>query len=129
VSYLLDTHVFLWAVMQPRRLSSKVRHLLENDETELVVSAATAWEIATKFRLGKLPDAGAVVADYAGTLRQLRSHELPLTSAHALLASRYTVPHRDPFDRMLAAQTEYEQLTLISRDPVFREQFGIRTLW
>ena len=125
---LLDTHAFLWAVMQPDRLSPKVRRLLENTATDLVVSAATAWEIATKFRLGKLPGAHSVVADYDGAVRRLQAHSLPITDAHALRAGGYKQVHRDPFDRLLAAQAQIEGMTLVSKDRALRA-FDVELLW
>ena len=125
---LLDTHAFLWALMQPDKLSAKVRKRLEDPGTEILVSAATAWEIATKFRLGKLPGAGAVLADYDGAITGLRAVELPMRHAHALKAGGYPQAHRDPFDRMLAAQACIEALPLVSRDKALRV-FGVELLW
>ena len=124
---LLDTHAFLWAVMQPGGLSSKVRKLLENPATDIVVSAATAWEIATKYRLGKLP-AGPVIANIDEVARRLDARWLAINHAHAARAGTYPQAHRDPFDRLLAAQAEIEDLTLVSRDRALR-QFGVDLLW
>lgn len=128
MSYLLDTHVFLWAVMQPGELSQKVRRLLENPANELLVSAACAWEIATKFRLGKLPSAKAVVGDFDEVIMRLGTRVLPITHAHALRAGGYRQRHRDPFDRILVAQAEIEGLPLVSRDRALRH-FGVDLLW
>ena len=125
---LLDTHAFLWALVEPNKLSPTTRRLLEDDTTDVVVSAATAWEIATKFRLGKLPGAKRVAADYAGALQGLQAAELAMTTAHALRAGAYPQPHRDPFDRMLAAQSQLEKLALVSCDPVMN-QFGVEVIW
>ena len=128
MSYLLETHAFLWAVMQPRELSAKVRRLLENPATEILVSAATAWEIATKFRLGRLPSAAPIVADIDGVVARLGARWLAIGQAHAMRAGGYPQDHRDPFDRMLAAQAEVEALTLISKDRAL-QQFGVKPYW
>lgn len=125
---LLDTHVFLWAVLEPHRLSAKVRRLLEDATTSTVVSAASAWEIATKFRLGKLPGVAAVVADYAAATNGLQAQSLAIRDSHALLAGSLSIAHRDPFDRLLVAQAEIERLTLVSKDRALR-QFGVKLLW
>lgn len=128
MNILLDTHAFLWAVMEPRKLSAKVRRLLEDQATGTVVSAASAWEIATKFRLGKLPGAAAVVADYAAAINGLQAQPLAIRDHHALLAGSLTQAHRDPFDRLLVAQAEIEGLALVSKDRTLRE-FGVNLLW
>ena len=125
---LLDTHAFLWALIEPAKLSRKVRRLLEDDGTDVVVSAASAWEIATKFRLGKLSGGEQVVADYPGALRGLRATQMAMTSEHALKAGLWGVMHRDPFDRMLAAQSALENLPLISCDAAM-QQFAIEVIW
>ncbi|MGH8146709.1 MAG: type II toxin-antitoxin system VapC family toxin [Rhodanobacteraceae bacterium] len=125
---LLDTHAFLWAVMQPQQLAPKVRKLLENPVTEVVVSAATVCEIATKFRLGKLPSAAPIVAGVDEVVRRLGARWLAISHAHALKAGQYPQPHRDPFDRILAAQAEIEGLPLVTRDRALR-QFGVDIVW
>ena len=88
VRVLLDTHALLWALVSPRKLTKRVRSLLEDPHTEVFVSSASAWEIATKWRLGKLPEAGAVVKDYRDNLITLMAVELAISSEHALLAGR-----------------------------------------
>jgi PIN domain nuclease of toxin-antitoxin system len=126
---LLDTHTLLWALAEPQRLSARAASLARSPDTELLVSAASAWEIATKQRLGKLPSAGPIVGAYAAHLATLRAEELPVTSIHALRAGRFAVSHRDPFDRMLAAQALIEGLVLLSDDPVFAAFSGLETIW
>jgi PIN domain nuclease of toxin-antitoxin system len=125
---LLDTHAFLWALIEPDKLSSTALRLLEDDSTDVMVSAASAWEIATRFRLGKLPGAKRVVAGYDEAMHGLQASQLAMTSDHALKAASWTVEHRDPFDRMLAAQSALEKLALISCDPAMK-QFDIEVIW
>jgi PIN domain nuclease of toxin-antitoxin system len=125
---LLDSHALLWWWIDDERLSATARQLIGDEGNEICVSAATAWEIATKQRLGKL----AGVPDAATHFEELVAADgfvhLPVTHRHALRAGSYVQDHRDPFDRMLAAQTEIEQLALVTRDPVF-SHFSTRTLW
>ncbi|MHB8263116.1 MAG: type II toxin-antitoxin system VapC family toxin [Acidimicrobiales bacterium] len=128
VTLLLDTHVLLWAAMEPEKLSAAAMELLENPENNLLVSAASAWEIATKFRLGKLPHAKAMVRHYGQALTRLRAQSLPVTDAHALQAGSWPIAHRDPFDRMLAAQAHLETVSLVSADSAL-DEFGIGRIW
>lgn len=128
MNILLDTHAFLWALMEPTRLSPTARQWLEDDATDIVISAASAWEIATKFRLGKLPGAKAVVDDYRAAINGLQARQLGITCEHALRAGLWEAAHRDPFDRMLAAQSALENLPLMSCDPAM-QQFAIEVVW
>lgn len=125
---LLDTHAFLWAVMQPDNLSKKVRRLLESADTELIVSAASAWEIATKYRLGRLPDAKPILADFNDVIRRLDARMLAINHSHALRSGSYPQDHADPFDRLLAAQSELENIALVTRDSAL-QQFHIELVW
>jgi PIN domain nuclease of toxin-antitoxin system len=125
---LLDTHTLLWALLEPARLSVPVREILRDPKTTVRVSSACAWEISTKYRLGKLPGGSAVVAEYEAHLRRFRAEELPITSAHALLAGSFPNAHRDPFDRILAAQSTLEGLPLLTNDPAFGD-FPVTTVW
>lgn len=126
---LLDTHALLWALAEPHRLSPSAADLIRDPANSLLASAASAWEIATKYRLGKLPSAQPIVAGYAAHLSLLRAEELPVRSAHALRAGTLAVDHRDPFDRMLAAQALVEGLPLLTSDPAFGAFPEIQTLW
>jgi PIN domain nuclease of toxin-antitoxin system len=123
---LLDTHALLWWAVGAKRLSSKVKRLIESDAVEILVSAASAWEIATKVRLGRLrwdsPD--SVEAYCIGQRFEL----LPVTFAHGERAGSWPQPHGDPFDRMLAAQAERERLPIATNDPQIR-LFGVETIW
>ena len=123
---LLDTHALLWWASNDRKLSRKVRRLMGDDRTVVLVSAATGWEIATKVRLGKLawtaPD--SVEAYCIGQGFRL----LPMTFAHGERAGSWPQDHGDPFDRVLAAQGVIEGLPLATNDPRL-EGFGIETIW
>lgn len=129
MTYLLDTHVVLWALTDPERLGTGARAVIDNRASRLVVSAASAWEISTKHRLGKLPHADALLGAYTKHLDRLGVLRLPVTEDHALLAGRLEWSHRDPFDRMLAAQAITESLVLVTGDPIFGDYPGVPTLW
>jgi len=129
VRYLLDTHTLLWALTDPASLGVTAGRIIRDVDQALLVSAASAWEIATKQRLGRLPHADVIVATYTRHLKRLRAEPLPITDEHALLAGRLDWDHRDPFDRMLAAQAMTESLTLVTMDPAFTSLPGVRTLW
>lgn len=128
VSVLLDTHALLWVLMSPDKLGTKVRRLVMDRATTVLVSAASAWEIATKHRLGKLEHAGDVVVHYADHLRALGAEDVSITAHHALLAGGFEVDHRDPFDRMIAAQALTLGVPVATNDPAFR-LFPCRTMW
>ncbi|MBK8074522.1 MAG: type II toxin-antitoxin system VapC family toxin [Kineosporiaceae bacterium] len=126
---LLDTHALLWALTDPSRLGSAARAVIEDSATRLVVSAATAWELSTKHRLGRLPQADPLLAAYSRHVSRLGAQELPVTSEHALLAGALDWAHRDPFDRMLAAQCLLESLSLVSCDSAFSEAGMVPRGW
>ncbi len=129
VSYLLDTHALLWLLGEPHRMPSGLVAELADPETRLCVSSATAMEIATKVRLGKLGVAEPLLATWFDRLGEIEADELPITSRHALLAGSLTWHHRDPFDRFLAAQSMADGLPLVTRDPVLRALPGLHTHW
>jgi PIN domain nuclease of toxin-antitoxin system len=126
---LLDTHTLLWALADPARLSPRAAALIRDASTTLLVSAASAWEIATKQRLGKLPGGGPIVAGYAAHLARLRVEELPIRADHALMAGGFMVEHHDRFDRMLAAQAIVEGVPLVTDDPAFARFVDLETVW
>lgn len=125
---LLDTHVLLWALLDPDRLSAVCRDTLRDRRNIVLVSSVCAWEIATKHRIGKLPEAAAVIMDYAQHLKTFLAEELPITSRHALMAGSFPQAHRDPFDRILAAQSSLEGIPLVTSDPCFRD-FPVTVVW
>jgi PIN domain nuclease of toxin-antitoxin system len=125
---LLDTHCLLWWLFDDPRLSRRARELLGDPENEVLVSSACAWEIATKHRLGKLRGVEVLARDMEGWVRRAGFRELGIRILHAQKAGRWPQAHRDPFDRMLAAQSAVEDVPLVSVDPVF-ESFGIRVIW
>lgn len=125
---LLDTHAFLWWLIDSPKLSQTVRAAIADPANETLVSAVVGWECATKHRLGKLPEAGGFVMHAEEVMRRAGMSAFPLTLGHALRAGAYTVAHADPFDRMLAAQAEIEDLLLVTRDPAFK-LFPVKTLW
>jgi PIN domain nuclease of toxin-antitoxin system len=129
VKILLDTHVLLWALLEPNKLSVRAHELLVDPTNPILVSAASAWEISTKYRLGRLPHAAAAVRGYTTHLRTLRAEELTINSEHALKAGSFEVSHRDPFDRLLAAQSTLEKVPLVTADPVFGLFDGVEKIW
>jgi len=114
---LLDTHIFLWWLFDDSRLSVSLRERIGNPAETVLISAASVWEIATKFRLGKLPHAAQVAEDTPAWIIKSGFQPLPISPIHAQLAGSWDVPHRDPFDRMLAAQSQVERIPLASIDP------------
>ena len=125
---LLDTHAFLWWLAGSDRLPVTARRVIEDESNDKLVSAATAWEIATKYRIGKLPGAGAVADDMVGAIAGEGFDELPITVDDAARAGALPGPHRDPFDRMLIAQAMSRNLVLLSVDPLF-DRYGVRRFW
>ena len=126
---LLDTHALVWALSAPERLPDTARTLIESPFTEVLVSAASAWELATKTRVRKFREAEPIVAQYLSVVQTLGATHLPVGPEHALRAGGLRWDHRDPFDRMLAAQALLEHATLLSRDGVFAELGGLDVVW
>jgi PIN domain nuclease of toxin-antitoxin system len=124
---LLDTHAFLWWLDGGPGLSVTARTAIAGDP-RVHVSAASAWEIATKFHLGKLPGAAAVAADIAGCVQGQRFLDLPIVTDDAQLAGSLPRHHRDPFDRMLVAQAIRRGLLLVSNETLF-DAYGVARLW
>jgi PIN domain nuclease of toxin-antitoxin system len=128
VRLLLDTHTLLWCFNGARSLSSPARRLIEDGGNEILVSAASAWEIATKVRLGKLPTGEELIASFDRYLAQLGCDALPISLEHALRAGKLPGEHRDPFDRMLIAQAQAENLPIVSNDRIF-DVYAVHRIW
>lgn len=127
VSYLLDTHVLLWLLGEPARIPERIRSELAKSTNHLIVSAACALEISTKVRLGKL-DAQKLVDTWPEQLTRIGAEELAVTSRHAVLAGSMTWQHRDPFDRLLVAQSMIEGFPLVTSDARIRAESNARVL-
>lgn len=125
---LLDTHALLWWLDGDRRLSLKARRAVANESNSILVSAASAWEITTKARLGKLPGALDVAADVSGCVASQGFSPLDITVLHAQRAGGLAGEHRDPFDCMLIAQGQLEDVAIVSEDEVF-DHYGVRRFW
>ena len=125
---LLDTHALLWWLTDDRALPVTVRKLIARGSNTVVVSAASAWEIATKVRLGKLPMAVDLVADLDRILIQEGFEALAISVDHSVRAGLLPGPHKDPFDRMLIAQSQAEGVPILSNDEAL-DGYGVRRLW
>jgi PIN domain nuclease of toxin-antitoxin system len=125
---LLDTHALLWWFTDDARLSVGARQAIADSDNVVHVSAASAWEIATKQRIGKLEGVPDAVSRYAELIEADGFRHLPISHLHALRAGSWDVAQRDPFDRILAAQSALERMLLVSRDPAFA-LFELETLW
>jgi PIN domain nuclease of toxin-antitoxin system len=125
---LIDTHALLWWLTDDPALPASARNHIARAGNTVLVSAASAWEIATKFRIGKLPDAGDLLAGFAGYLAREHFESLPISTDHAVRAGLLLGPHEDPFDRMLIAQAQAENLPILSNDAAF-DTYSIRRLW
>ena len=125
---LLDTHALLWWLAEPDRLSPAAYAGINDPANAVYVSAASGWEIATMVRIGKLPGIGELLNDLPELLIAQDFELLPITLQQGLHAGSYPMPHRDPFDRLLAAQAELAMLTLVTLDPAL-QAFPCRLLW
>jgi PIN domain nuclease of toxin-antitoxin system len=125
---LLDTHTLLWATLSPSFLSRKASTIIADEANVILVSAASAWEIATKVRLGKLPGAEALEREFQEVMDRAGYTLLAIDVASALRAGRLIAEHCDPFDRMLAAQALASDLPILSTDSRL-DTFGVRRIW
>ena len=125
---LLDTHALLFWWATPDRLPARVEPLLRDPANQCFVSAASGWEIATKHRIGKFPGGARIIEQWEERLGEDGFLELPISAAHALKAGSLPGPHRDPFDRMLAAQGQLESLAVVSGDTAVSD-LGAERLW
>lgn len=127
LTLLLDTATLIWAVSSPDRLSTTARDALDGGG-ELVVSAASAWEVATKHRIGRLAGVDELIIHWERELERFGLGHLDIRHHHALRAGSIDVAHSDPFDRIIAAQAELDDLTLVASDRTF-DLFPVRRLW
>jgi PIN domain nuclease of toxin-antitoxin system len=126
--FLLDTHTLLWCFNDSRSLSSQARRLIVDGSNEILVSAVSGWEIATKVRLGKLPTGEELIGQLDHYLAQLGCDALPISLDHAIRAGAIPGEHRDPFDRMLIAQAQMENLKIVSNDRIF-DEYHVPRVW
>jgi len=129
VGYLLDTHIFLWAVRGSSNLSDRVKKVMLDNESRKFVSAVSAYEIINKHRIGKLPAFDDIAKNYFNLVQKLGVESLPISEQHAHFAGKFEWFHRDPFDRLLAAQTSIENMTLITNDEAFKSLSWVSVLW
>jgi PIN domain nuclease of toxin-antitoxin system len=128
VKLLLDTHTLLWWLADDPALSAPARKAISARRNTVLVSAASAWDIATKHRIGKLPGVEPVINRFHELIHADGFEVLAITHVHALRAGAYPHAHRDPFDRLLAAQAELEGAKLVSCDAAL-DLFPVKRLW
>ena len=126
--FLVDTHALLWWLFGDKQLSAAARAAIANEDNEVLVSAASAFEISTKFRIGKLPEAAIVASDLHTHLLDQEFEALPITVQHGQRAGALPGPHKDPFDRMLIAQAHAEGVPIVSNEEVF-DHYGVVRIW
>ncbi len=126
--YLLDTHTLVWWLMNDGHLSPPARAALSDGDNEVIVSAVSAFELTTKHRLGKWPEAGPISTDFVKYVMAERFTLLAIETSHALYAGQLVAEHKDPFDRLLAAQSKLESLVIVSADTAF-DTLGVQRLW
>jgi PIN domain nuclease of toxin-antitoxin system len=120
VQLLLDTYTFIWALAEPHRLPEHARAAIEDSANDVFISAAVTWEIAIKHALGKLPLPMPPAVYVPSRIKHFGFKELPISVGHTLALSVLPLHHADPFDRILVAQAQSEQMTLVSVDPAVR---------
>lgn len=125
---LFDTHALIWWFSDDSSLTPIVREIIADTENTLLVSAATAWEIAIKHQLGKLRKVADLVSDFSGRIESEGFELLSISAEHGIRAGLLPGPHKDPFDRMLIAQAQTENVPIVSNEAVF-ESYGVRRLW
>jgi len=125
---LLDTHTFLWWITDDAQISVKALELMGDSQNDLYWSAASTWEVALKYALGRLPLPDAPAAFLPAELGKNRIESLPIVDTHAFQAGLLPRHHRDPFDRMLVAQAQVETLGLISNDPKIH-RYNVNVYW
>jgi PIN domain nuclease of toxin-antitoxin system len=128
VRLLLDTQCWLWWFAQPEKLNEPVIETIANEANEVWFSVASVWEMGIKVSIGKLPLPEPLDRYVSTRMTQLGARSLEITAAHALRVAALPLHHRDPFDRMLIAQAQVENMTLVSADSMFN-QYEISLLW
>jgi PIN domain nuclease of toxin-antitoxin system len=128
VKLLLDTHALIWWWTDDPRLPRPARTAIADPANSVVVSAVSAWEIATKRRVGKWPEVAPIVEAFETYVLRSRFNLLPITALHARAAGMLKGPHGDPFDRMLIAQAREEGLPIVSADRIFGS-YGVSVIW
>ena len=125
---LLDTHTFIWWFAGNARLSAPARQAIADEDNDVLISAVSAWEISTKYRARRLPDAEGLAEDITGHIANENFEGLPITVEDAARAGALPGPLSDPFDRLLIAQALGRNLVLISIETLF-DQYGVRRIW
>jgi len=128
VKLLLDTHALLWFLLGDDNLPARVRKSIADPANEVFASAVCALEIATKYRIGKLPQAVALAQDFVRLVQTQGFTGLPIGLEHARFAGSLQHAHRDPFDRLLIAQAIVDDLHLASNETLF-DDFGVKRFW
>ena len=129
IGYLLDTHTFLWAAHDETKLSDTVEKTIKDKNSKICISAVSAFEIMNKYRLGKLPKYAYLAENYFEVLSEFGADEILISSRHTHFAGKFDWSHRDPFDRLLAAQAYTEDLILITNDLAFDSLPWLNILW
>ena len=125
---LLDTHALIWWMSGSESLTRAAREAILDKRNTVVVSAVSAWEMATKVRLGRLPLDADIMRDFSAYLVQSNFRELSVTAEHGVRAGFLPEPLRDPFDRMLIAQAQAESLAIVSNEAIF-DRYGVKRIW
>ena len=125
---LLDTHALIWWLAGDEALSRRAQEAIADEANKIAVSAASAMEVATKYRIGKLPNAALLARDFEAVVADQGFDELPITVHHARIAGEMKIEHKDPFDRLLIAQAQAEDMALVSNEALF-DDFAVNRLW
>ena len=125
---LLDTHALIWWLAGDDALSRKARDAIADEANGVFVSAASAMEVATKFRIGKLPGAALLARNFEALVAEQGFAELPISVHHARLAGEMAITHKDPFDRLLIAQALAEDMVLVSNEALF-DAAAVKRIW
>jgi PIN domain nuclease of toxin-antitoxin system len=128
VRLLLDTHALIWWFLDSPRMPERIKLLIDDPRNRVYVSAVTSWELATKFRIGKLPEAKPLVQGFFDFLEEWHFEKLPISVEHGHRAGLLPGEHKDPFDRMLAAQAILEELDIVTVDPALAA-LGANVIW